>query len=39
LALASDDINDFAESTAEQLSEGVKDLGESALQVISYGGS
>jgi len=35
----SDDINDFAESTAEQLSEGVKDLSESALQVISYGGS
>ena len=34
----SDDINDFAESTAEQLSEGVKDLGESALQVISFGG-
>ena len=34
----SDDINDFAESSAEQLSEGVKDLGESALQVISFGG-
>ncbi|MCH8975877.1 MAG: hypothetical protein IH791_04970, partial [Thaumarchaeota archaeon] len=34
----SDEINDFAESTAEQLSEGVKDLGESALQVISFGG-
>jgi len=34
----SDGINDFAENTAEQLSEGVKDLGESALQVISFGG-
>ena len=35
---ASDGINDFAENTAEQLSEGVKDLGESALQVFSFGG-
>jgi len=34
----SDGINDFAENTAEQLSEGVKDLGESALQVFSFGG-
>jgi len=34
----SDGINDFASNTAEQLSEGVKDLGESALQVISFGG-
>jgi len=34
----SDGVNDFASNTAEQLSEGVKDLGESALQVISFGG-
>ena len=34
----SDGVNDFAESTAEQLSEGVKYLGESALQVFSFGG-
>jgi len=34
----SDDINDFAESSAEQLSEGINDLGESTLQVISFGG-
>jgi len=34
----SDGINDFAESTAEQLSEGVKYLGESAPQVFSFGG-
>jgi len=34
----SDGINDFASNTAEQLSAGVKDLGESALQVISFGG-
>ncbi len=34
----SDGVNDFASNTAEQLSAGVKDLGESALQVISFGG-
>ena len=34
----SDGVNDFASNTAEQLSEGVKDLRESALQVISFGG-
>ena len=34
----SDGVNDFAESTAEQLSEGVKYLGESTLQVFSFGG-
>ena len=34
----SDGVNDFAKSTAEQLSEGIKDLGESVLQVISFGG-
>jgi len=34
----SDGVNDFAESTAEQLSEGIKYLGESVLQVISFGG-
>jgi len=34
----SDEVNDFAESTAEQLSEGINDLGESTLQVISFGG-
>jgi len=34
----SDGINDFASNTAEQLSEGVKDLRESTLQVISFGG-
>jgi len=34
----SDDINDFAESSAEQLSEGINDLGESTLQVIPFGG-
>jgi len=34
----SDGINDFAKSSTEQLSEGVKDLGESTLQVISFGG-
>jgi len=33
----SDEVNDFAESTAEQLSEGIYDLGEST-QVISFGG-
>ena len=34
----SDGVNDFASNTAEQLSEGVKYLGESALQVFSFGG-
>jgi len=34
----SDGINDFASSTTEQLSKGVKDLGESAQQVFSFGG-
>jgi len=38
LKTVSDGINDFAESTAQQLSEGVKYLGESTLQVISFGG-
>jgi len=35
----SDGFNDFAENTAEQLSKGVKYLGESTLQMISFGGS